>query len=158
MAEILILSILMGGLGELLKQNEGFSIFSLVLAKRLQTREKASPRMAESAISAIASFSDICTANNTVAIILSGSPVQEIAKSHKVPAARVATLVDIFSCVFQGILPYSAQVLMAGSLAGLSPLSIAPYVFYCFLLGIAGLATIFLQFPLPKAAWKTVKS
>lgn len=152
MNEILILSLLMGGLGELIKQNNGFSLFNLCLIKLSRTKAKVSKRMAEGAISAIASFSDICTANNTVAIILSGTVTREIANAHEVSPVRSATLIDIFSCTFQGILPYSAQILMAGSLVGISPFSIAPYVFYCFFLGAAGVCAIFFQIPKSKVA------
>jgi len=156
MSEILILSILMGGLGELMKTNGGFEIFNILLNALSRSKEKMSRRTAESAIASITSFSDICTANNTVAIILSGKATHSIAQQYKVPAARAATLVDIFSCTFQGILPYSAQVLMAGSLAGISPLAIVPNVYYCFLLGVAGIAAIVVQ--LPKVSFKTANA
>lgn len=147
MTEILILSLLMGGLGELIKFNGGFALFTRTLDYFTFSKEKVSTKMAEVAISTIASVSDICTANNTAAIILSGEATKEIATTHAIPPARAATLVDLFSCVFQGILPYSAQVLMAGSLASISPLAIIPHVHYCFLLGIAGLSAILFQFP-----------
>lgn len=177
MSEILILSLLMGGLGELIKYNGGFAIIYQILNyfKRLkekreqQAQNKTSAkntnpkvnnpnRTAEAAIASIAAFSDICTANNTVAIILSGEVTREIARENQIPPARAATLVDLFACVFQGILPYSAQVLMAGSLAQLSPLSIVPYVHYCFLLGIAGLSVIFFRLKLvtPKKSLKVL--
>lgn len=150
MIEILILSLLMGGLGELIKQQGGFVFLtrhlrSYILAK--EAKNEVGVKTAEGAISIIAGFSDICTANNTAAIILSGEATKEIAMQNQVPPARAATLVNLFSCVFQGILPYSAQVLMAGSLSGTSPLSIVPHVHYCFFLGLAGMGAIFFQWP-----------
>lgn len=150
MNEILILALLMGGLGELIKTNGGFAAliqllqyFSRLKAK-FGSKKNSSPslRGAESTICAIVSVSDICTANNTTAIILSGEVTKEIAMANGVSPARAATLVGIFSCVFQGILPYSAQVLMAGSLSGVSPTAIVPHIYYCYLLGLAGILAI----------------
>ena len=147
MMEILILSLLMGGLSELIKYNGGFAIFSQILDYFTKHKENPSKKMAEGAISAIVSFSDICTANNTVAIIISGKITKEIATTHKISPIRTATIIDLFSCVFQGILPYGAQVLMASSLAHISPIKIVPYVYYCFLLGLAGFFSIVFQLP-----------
>lgn len=145
MTEILILSLLMGGLGELIKTRGGFSELIKGLDFFWLSKKKVGTKTAEGAISAIASLSDICTANNTAAIILSGEATREIAVRYNIPPARTATLVDLFCCVFQGILPYSAQVLMAGSLASVSPLSIIPHVYYCFLLGFSGILFIIFQ-------------
>jgi Na+/H+ antiporter NhaC len=147
MTEVLILSLLMGGLGELIKHNGGFTIFNQCLIYFKGSKEKITSKAAEIAISGIVGFSDICTANNTTAIILSGEATRDIAKLNHISPARAATLVDLFACVFQGILPYSAQVLMAGSLAGLSPIEIVPHVYYCYFLGLAGVAAIIFQFP-----------
>ena len=154
MAEILILSVLMGGLGELIKHQGGFSLLTRLLDRFLH-KDKINTKAAEGAISTLVSFSDICTANNTTAIILSAEVTKEIAKKHKVSPARAATLVDLFACVFQGLLPYSAQILMAGSLAAISPLSIIPEVHYCILLGISG--TIAIMFQLPRLTIKREK-
>lgn len=147
MNEIMILSLLMGGLGGLIKQQGGFNLLTKGLERLILAQKKVSSKVAEGVIGLIASFCDICTANNTVAIILSGEATREIAKQHKIPPARTAILVDLFACVFQGILPYSAQVLMAGSLAKISPISIIPHVHYCYLLGVVGIGSILLQLP-----------
>lgn len=149
MNEILILSLLIGGLSELAKDQGGirFLVQSMdSFIRRWATRAQGS-RVAEGAVSSIVSFCDICTANNTVAIILAGEATHEISKRYHIPFARTAALVTIFSCVFQGILPYSAQVLLAGSIAGVSPLNIIPYVFYCYLLGIGAVIAIALRWP-----------
>jgi Na+/H+ antiporter NhaC len=149
MNEILILSLLIGGLSELAKDQGGirFLLQSMdSFVQRWATRAEGS-RVAEGAVSAIVSFCDVCTANNTVAIILAGEATHEISKRYHIPFARTAALVTIFSCVFQGILPYSAQLLLAGSIAGVSPLNIIPYVFYCYLLGIGAFIAIALRWP-----------
>lgn len=104
-------------------------------------------RVGELGISALASLSDMCTANNTVAILLSGDAAREIARHNGIDPKRSASLLDIFSCVFQGILPYSAQVLLAGSLSGLSPFTIVAHIHYCYFLGAMGIFSILLQYP-----------
>lgn len=148
MQEILVLSLLIGGLSHLTKAQGGLR-FLVNLASRLVHRfsKKRPETVAEAAIATIVSTCDICTANNTIAIILAGETTRELARKYNLNPARVATLVDLFSCVFQGILPYSAQILLAGSIAGLSPLAIIPYVYYCYVLGIAGVLAILLQKP-----------
>jgi len=149
MSEILILSLLIGGLGELAKQGGGIRFLihkTDIFIQKWATRSQGS-RVVEGAISFIVSFCDICTANNTVAIILGGEATYELSKRYKIAFARTASLVTIFSCVFQGILPYGAQVLLAGSLAGVSPLSIIPHVYYCYFLGIGAVLAILLKWP-----------
>lgn len=149
MNEILILSLLIGGLSELAKDQGGIRFLIHMtdgFIAKWATKAKGS-RVCEGAVSAIVSFCDICTANNTVAIILSGEATHEISKRYHIPFARTAALVTIFSCIFQGILPYGAQVLLAGSLAGVSPLSIIPHVYYCYFLGIGAVLAILFRWP-----------
>lgn len=153
MNEILILSLLIGGLSELAKDQGGIR-FLVQTADRLihkWSQKAQSSRVAEGAICTIVSFCDLCTANNTVAIILAGEATHEISKRYHIPFARTASLVTIFSCVFQGILPYSAQVLLAGSIVGVSPLSIIPYVYYCYFLGIGTIIAIILKWPVDRS-------
>lgn len=95
--------------------------------------------MAQILIAKIVSFFDILLANNTIAIIFSGEIARDIAKKNKVESYRSAVWLDAFSCVFQGIIPYSAQVLLASSIAGVSPLAIVPHVYYCYALGIVSI-------------------
>lgn len=149
MNEILILSLLIGGLSELAKDQGGirFLIHTADQFIHKWAKKAQSSRIAEGAISAIVSFCDICTANNTVAIILAGEATLELSKRYHIPFERTASLVTIFSCVFQGILPYSAQVLLAGSIVGVSPLKIIPYVSYCYFLGIGTIIAIVLRWP-----------
>lgn len=149
MNEILVLSLLIGGLSELAKDQGGIRFIVQLVDKLIQKwgRRAQGSRIAEGAISLLVSICDFCTANNTIAIILAGEATLEISQKYRVPMARTAALVTIFSCVFQGILPYSAQVLLAGSLAGVSPLSIVPYIYYCYLLGISAIFAIIFRFP-----------
>ena len=142
MNQILILSLLMGGLSELIKYQGGFKRLAHFLEYSLLPNGKGNIKTAEASVSIIVSLSDICVANNTAAIILSGEVTKEIAKQNSIGSSRTATLVDIFSCVFQGILPYSAQILMISSFAQLSPLVIIPHVYYCYILGMMGILSI----------------
>ena len=149
MQAILILSLLIGGLSYLTNKQGGleFLIHGIEnLALKLRNK-KASPRIGEMSISAIASLADMCTANNTVAIILSGNIAKKLAKKHGVTPERSACLIDIFTCVFQGLLPYSAQLLLASSISGLSPLEIMTHVIYCPILGAIAMLGIFFKWP-----------
>ncbi|MEG3192139.1 hypothetical protein SNE32_07475, partial [Lysobacter sp. D1-1-M9] len=99
-------------------------------------------RAGEVSIAALAAGGDVLTANNTVAILISGDLARDIAQRHDITPRRSASLLDIFSCVMQGVLPYGAQILLAGSLAGLSPLAIAGKVYYCWLLAVVAVGFI----------------
>lgn len=138
MQEIFILSMLIGGLAEMIKADGGIDFLLNIIRKRIKTQ-----RGAELGIGALVSVADICTANNTIAIILAGPMAKEISDDHKVDPKISASILDIFSCVWQGFLPYSAQILLAGSLAKLSPLEIIPFLFYQYLLAIVVLGIIF---------------
>lgn len=149
MQEIMVLSLFVGGLGRLTKEQGGLQ-WLVQSIKRLTQKafSKAhETRVGELSISLLVSLSDVCTANNTVAILLSGDAAREISQQNGVSAKRSASLLDIFSCVFQGILPYSAQVLLAGSLSGVSPFTIVSHIHYCYFLGAMGILSILLQFP-----------
>lgn len=145
MQEILILSLLIGGLGELIKRHGGID-WIIHFIGRL-TSGKRSVRSGEFSISALAVLADVCTANNTVAIILTGGMAREIAGRNGVDPRRSASLLDIFSCIVQGVIPYGAQVLLAGSIAGISPLSIIGSMYYCFILAVVAILGILLGFP-----------
>ena len=99
-------------------------------------------------IAGIICFANLCTANNTIALIMAGPIAKEIAVRFKVAPNRSASLLDIFSCFVQGIIPYGAQLLMAASLTGLSPISIMQYLYYPYLLGAGALFAI--AFGLPR--------
>lgn len=149
MMEILILTLMIGGLGEMVKQQGGLSFlidkisrFSKIFAHKVNSRI-----VGEFGIGALVSMVDVCTANNTVAILISGDAAEEIAKKDGVEPRRAASLLDIFSCVIQGILPYSAQILLVGSLSEQSPFSIITNNHYCFILGGLTILAILVGYP-----------
>lgn len=144
MVEITLLSLLVGGLAGLIRASGGLAW----LAARIHrfARGHQGRRAGEASIAALAAGSDALTANNTVAILVAGDLARDIAQRHGVSARRSASLLDVFSCVVQGLLPYGAQVLLAASLAAgaASPLAIAGKVWYCWLLAVAAVAFILL--------------
>jgi Na+/H+ antiporter NhaC len=153
MHEILVLSMLVGGLAELLRYHGGLDwIINRIrsFTERGGRADNGDNRASQASIGLLAALADICTANNTVAIVLTGKMAKDIAAHGGVSAKRSASLLDIFSCVIQGIIPYGAQILLAGSIAGLSPLAVAGNVYYCYLLAIAAVAAIFFGFPREK--------
>jgi len=154
MQEILILSLLVGGLGALMKAQGGLAWLSGMIDRlsRKSSDPKQHRRSGELSISAAVALTNVCIANNTVAIIISGGLTRDIAQRYGVDPRRSASLIDIFSCVVQGMLPYGAQVLLAGSIAGLSPLLIAGSIHYCWMLAIAGVISILLGWPRPARA------
>lgn len=148
MVEITLLSILIGGLAELIKVTGGLDWLAQVIARF--ARGHTGRRSGEASIAALAVGADALTANNTVAILVTGSLARDIAERHGISPRRSASLLDIFSCVTQGLLPYGAQILLAASLAGLSPLAIASKVYYCWLLAAA--AIVFMVLPSRRSA------
>lgn len=138
MQEIMLLSLMVGGLSGLAGQN------SQELATQLSewVSGQKSQKMAQLLIAKIVSIYDILLANNTIAIIFSGEISRKIAKRHHIPAHYSAAWLDIFSCVFQGIIPHGAQILLASAIAGISPLSVIGHVYYCYALGIVSVLYI----------------
>ncbi|SJZ84355.1 Na+/H+ antiporter NhaC family protein [Novilysobacter spongiicola] len=143
MVEITLLSVFVGGLAALIGASGGLAWLAGAIARF--ARGHTGRRAGEVSIAALAAGGDALTANNTVAILVGGSLAKDIAQRHGVSARRSASILDIFSCVVQGVLPYGAQILLAGSLAGLSPLLIAGKVWYCWLL--AAVAIGFMLWP-----------
>jgi Na+/H+ antiporter NhaC len=143
MTEILLLSLLIGGLGALMKAAGGLDWLAATIARF--ARGHRGRRTGEASIAALASASDVFTANNTVAILVGGSVAKDIATQHGIPPRRAASLMDIFACVPQGVLPYGAQLLLAASLASVSPLALAGKVWYCWLLALV--AIVFIAWP-----------
>ena len=143
MVEITLLSILIGGLAELTRASGGLAWVSAQVARF--ARGHAGPRSGEASIAALSTVTDVFTANNTVAILISGSLARDIAERHGVTPRRAASVLDIFSCVAQGLIPWGAQILLAASLAKLSPLEIAGQVYYCWALG--AVAIVFIAMP-----------
>lgn len=149
MQEILILSMLIGGLGALMKARGGLEFIANQIDKITQrnNNEQPSPRAGEISIGTAVALTNMATANNTVAIVLSGGLAKDIATRYGVDPKRSASLMDIFSCVVQGFIPYGAQVLLAASIAKLSPLALVGSIYYCGLLGLAATVSIFFGRP-----------
>lgn len=148
MVEITLLSILIGGLAALIKATGGLAWLAQVIAKF--ARGHTGRRAGEISIAALAAGSDALTANNTVAILVSGSLAKDIAQRHDISPRRAASVLDIFACVVQGVLPYGAQILLAASLAAVSPLALAGSVYYCWLLALSAIG--FMLWPRRAAA------
>lgn len=143
MTEIFLLSMFTGGLAAMVTHYGGLA-WALNKIKSLIR----GPKSAEVGIAALASFSDLATANNTVAIIISGPIAKEISTKYKVDPRKSASLLDIWACIFQGLIPYGAQILLASSLSeGLvSPVAIVPYMWYTFLLAIFAILAIIVPY------------
>ncbi|WBX93611.1 Na+/H+ antiporter NhaC family protein [Pseudoxanthomonas mexicana] len=148
MVEITLLSILIGGLAALIKVTGGLAWLAQVIAKF--ARGHTGRRSGELSIAALAAGSDALTANNTVAILVTGSLAKDIAQRHGISPRRAASVLDIFACVVQGVLPYGAQILLAASLAAVSPLALAGSVYYCWLLALSAIG--FMLWPRRAAA------
>lgn len=142
MGELIIITMMAGGMLELIRLGGGIDFLIRSLSRHITSR-----RTAEGAIGFLVVVADVCTANNTVAIISVGSIVREIAEKFGISARRAASLLDTFSCFAQGFLPYGAQLLMAAGLASLSPVEIIPHLYYPFIMGGCALLAIILQFP-----------
>ena len=142
MGELIIITMMAGGLLEIIKYNGGIDF----IITRL-TRHVKGKRGAELSIAGLVSLIDLCTANNTVAIITVGGIAKQIGDKYGVDNRKCASILDTFSCTMQGIIPYGAQLLMAAGLAQLNPISIVPYLYYSFAIGIAALFSILFRYP-----------
>lgn len=137
MGELILISMMAGGLLAAVRKAGGVTYMVRGITRRVHSRKGA-----EVCISALVAFTNLCTANNTVAILSVGSIVKEISRRYGVDSRRSASLLDIFSCVVQGVIPYGAQLLMASGLCGISPMAIIPYLFYPMLLAVAAFVSI----------------
>ena len=152
MQEIFLLSMLIGGISELMRQQGGLAYLTQMISRiiRLFSKEHSNEqnlRASELGIAGLVGLTNCCTANNTVAIIVSGGVARELAEENGVTPRRAASLLDIFSCVIQGVLPYGAQALLLGSVFGLSPLEVVSHSYYCFFLAIAAVVAVLLKHP-----------
>ncbi|WP_213865169.1 Na+/H+ antiporter NhaC family protein [Vibrio crassostreae] len=157
MQEIFLLSMLIGGLSELMRRQGGLAFLTnlvsgLIRAFGSSHSKQANGRASELGIAGLVSMVNMCTANNTVAIIVSGSVARQLAEENNVSPRRSASLLDIFSCVIQGVLPYGAQVLLLGSVFNLSPLEVVSNSYYCFALAIVAVVAVFIKHPARQVA------
>lgn len=137
MSELILISLLAGGIFALIRYNGGFDF----MISRM-TRHLKSSAGAEWSICGLVAFANICTANNTIAILSVGDIARHVAEKFDIDPRRSASLLDTTSCCVQGLLPYGAQLLMASGIAGISAMSIVPWLFYPFFLGLTVIATI----------------
>ena len=142
MGELIIITLMAGGMLELIRFNGGVDYILHHL-----TRHVSNKRGAELSIAALVSLANFCTANNTIAIITVGPLANNIAEQFRVDKRKSASILDTFSCVVQGLIPYGAQMLIAAELTKLSPISIISYLYYPIILGIVALLSILLRYP-----------
>lgn len=147
MMEITLLSILVGGLAALMREQGGLAWLIQTITRL--SGNNAGRRTGETGIAALGALTNVFVANNTVSILLAGPVAKNLADNYQISPKRSASLLDIFSCVIQGLLPYGAQILLAASLAGISPLAIAGNTYYCWVLAVIALLAIFFGFPKP---------
>ncbi len=142
MGELIIITLMAGGMLELIRFNGGVDYII-----RLLTRNIDGKKGAEMCIAALVSVANICTANNTIAIITVGPLASDVANRYGVDKRKSASILDTFSCVIQGIIPYGAQMLMAAKLASISPLSIIEYLYYPLGILVMALFSIWARWP-----------
>lgn len=142
MGELIIITLLAGGMLETIRYNGGIDF----IISRL-TRHVTGKRGAELSIAALVSVANLCTANNTIAIITTGPIAKDIAKRFHLDRRKTASILDTFSCLIQGIIPYGAQMLIAAGLAGISPLSIIGSLYYPFCMGACAILAILIRYP-----------
>lgn len=142
MGELIIITLLAGGMLETIRYNGGIDFII-----RKLTRHVRGKRGAELSIAGLVSITNLCTANNTIAIITTGPIARDIASKFHLDRRKVASILDTFSCLVQGIIPYGAQMLTAASLAQISPISIIGNLYYPFTMGICALLAILLRYP-----------
>lgn len=143
MGELIIVSLMAGGMFGMITYNGGIEWLISKITKMVKSK-----RSAELAICGLVSLTNMCTANNTIAIIVSGPIAKNISDKFKLSNKKVASLLDTFSCFIQGMLPYGAQLLIASGIAKVNPIEIVPHLYYPFLLGI--IAILFILFRLPR--------
>jgi Na+/H+ antiporter NhaC len=142
MGELIIITMMAGGLLEIIRMNGGIDYIIKKLTAHVNGR-----RGAELSIAALVTLTNVCTANNTVAIITVGGIAKQIGDRYGVDNRKCASILDTFSCFTQGIIPYGAQMLIAAGLAELNPIEILPYLYYPLVLGLMALAAIIFRFP-----------
>ena len=142
MCELIVITLLAGGLMNVVKQSGGFDFITRAITNRVSGK-----RGAEGAIAGLTLLTDICTANNTIAIITVGPIARDLCERYGISPRKSASLMDTASCFAQGVLPYGAQLLMASGLAGISPFEIIPHLYYPMAIGVMVVLSILFQFP-----------
>lgn len=142
MGELVIIAMLAGGMLEMIRENGGIDYLIEKLTAHVHTK-----RGSELSIAALVSLVNVCTANNTVAILTVGGIAKKIGDRFGVDKRKAASILDTFSCTVQGLIPYGVQMLLAAGLAGVSPIEILPYLYYPMTIGVAALLCILFRYP-----------
>ncbi len=142
MGELVIIAMMAGGILEIISEMGGITYLIDRLTKHVHTK-----RGAELSIAAMVSMVNLCTANNTIAILTVGDISRRISNKFGVDKRKAASILDTFSCMVQGIIPYGVQMLLAAGLAHISPMAIIPYLYYPIAIGVTALGTILLRYP-----------
>lgn len=142
MGELIIIAMMAGGMLEIIRENGGIDFIINKITAHVNSK-----RGAELSIAALVSMVNICTANNTVAILTVGNISKKIGDRFGVDYRKAASILDTFSCMVQGLIPYGVQMLLAAGLANLSPMDILPYLYYPLAIGVAALLAILLRYP-----------
>ena len=142
MGELIIITLLAGGMLELIRYNGGIEYIIDRLTRRINGK-----RGAEFTIAALVLLADVCTANNTIAVMTVGPIANDIATRFEVDKRKSASILDTFSCFAQGLIPYGAQILIAAGLAQISPISIIGYLYYPMVMGLFATLSIIFRYP-----------
>lgn len=142
MGELVIIAMMAGGMLEIIRENGGINYIIDKITAHISNK-----RGAELSIAALVSMVNVCTANNTVAILTVGNIAKKIGDKFGVDNRKAASILDTFSCTVQGLIPYGVQMLLAAGLANLSPMDILPYLYYPLAIGIAALFSILFRYP-----------
>ncbi|MGX6441779.1 Na+/H+ antiporter NhaC family protein [Neobacillus sp. K501] len=142
MYEISFLAILIAGMVAVIKHNGGIDFLLHSVTRNIKSKKGA-----EFSIAGLVGLTDLSTANNTISIIIAGPLAKNISEQYGIDPRRSASILDVFSCCIQGIIPYGAQMLVAAGVAGISPVSILSYSYYPVLIGVCGVLAILTGFP-----------
>lgn len=142
MGDLIIVTMLAGGMLELIRTNGGLDFIVSGMTRKINGK-----RGAELSIAGLVSLANLCTANNTIAIITTGGIAKDISERFGLDSRKSASILDTFSCLIQGIIPYGAQLLMAAGLSGVSSISIIGYLYYPFVMGLFALLAILFRLP-----------
>ena len=142
MGDLIIVTMLAGGMLGMIRHNGGIDFLISSLSSRIRGK-----RGAEFSIAAMVSLANFCTANNTIAIITTGDIARDISRRYALDPRKTASILDTFSCIVQGLIPYGAQMLMASGLAGVSAISITACLYYPFILLAIACASIIFRLP-----------
>ena len=145
MYDITVISIIVACIGALVKEHGGIDWIIGFIRRRVNTKKGA-----QLGIAALVGAVDVATANNTVAIVMTGSIAKDISEEYDIDPRRTASLLDIFASVVQGLIPYGAQLLYASAGAGVSAVQIIPYMYYPMLMAVSAVVFILIQKPAKK--------